>query len=237
MDDELRTELETVRAELAAEVAARHPDDDGRGVAYLLSRHLPELTGVSSLCTVKPPVASWRNGTLVVAESAPANSLDHIIYGSVTSWTCDMSTMLTKVSHAMVEASESLRASPHRRVVLVRDFRRDGPILLVGVAIHHDMATYRAALPTSTCGPVAARLLHDVLSLMHGRDRLVAAFVCKGWRRATCDFELPVTNDDVRIWVAPRLDEMKTALPQHVPTELDVTVIWMLTKRWLRGCS
>jgi hypothetical protein len=229
---ELCAELRAVHEKFANEAAVRHPDD-GRGVEYLLARHLPELMGVPNLFRARPRVASWRNGTLVVLHgNLSHNPTDYIIYGrSITNY----AETLSEISRTVVAASAWLRTSPQHRVVLVAQFQGYGLSILAAVAIHCDMTTHRATLPASMCGRVPPRLLHDVLSLVHGRDRLVAAFVCKTWRRATCDFALPVTDDDVRAWVAPRLDELQGALPSYAPTVTDVTAVWMFATRWLQG--
>jgi hypothetical protein len=145
---------------------------------------------------------------------------------------------LTFIHGIVVTASAWLRASPHHRVVLVRDYGvAVGAPLLAMAAIRCDVEACRATrAPATHHDPVGAQLLHDVLSTLHGRDRRLAGHVCMTWRRAACDPLLPVADDDVRAWTAPCLAEMKRWIPYFTPMAVEVKAIWIFTKRWLQGC-
>jgi hypothetical protein len=177
------------------------------------------------------PLTELRGGTLLI--------VNYKWRGLQTDLPCRAQSMLEiptalgmrEVLEAISEAVAWLQASPQHRVFF-RDYHHLIFVLLVWVRA--DMHSPRrvgerhgAALP--------AQLVHDVMTTLHGRDRRTAAAVCSDWSAAANDAMLHVTDDDVRVWVAPRIAAMKHAYPISSFNELHVEALWALTRYWLEG--
>jgi hypothetical protein len=223
MESDLTAALSAAHAEMMAEMTAKHPDH-----RYITTRNLGELTGVPDICD-EPPT-TWRNGTLALVRFGHQHHLEREhridLYGGLDSQ-----------YESIVKAASWLQESSQRRVITDKiSGETFAAMTLVTVATCCDIRAWQTSAVPDCLGPLPDQVLHDVLSSLHGRDRRVAGLACRAWRRAACDFQLPVTADDVRAWFAPNLVEMKRAVPHSSPTVMDVQKLWMMTKRWLQSC-
>jgi hypothetical protein len=226
MENTAFDEWSAILAEMVADVATRRPHEEIMLASDIERRDLPELTGVPDICS--PPshlVAAWRNGTLAAMRSGyTLLPTDHRILPSAS---------LDETCRRVVRAATWLGQSPHHRVIAIQEDLAGTSILalLVSVAISCNVAACKSARLSDVQAPIPAPLLHDVLSALHGRHRRTAGHTCTAWRRAACDFQLPLTVDDLRAWSAPHLAELKRAVPLYMPTATDVALVWMVTKR------
>jgi hypothetical protein len=148
------------------------------------------------------------------------------------------STTMQLLHSHVVATTNWLRASPEHRAVVVRDLTDSARCNTVGIIlawIHLEVQLARARVAVGQTSPVAAAVLHDVVSALHGRDRLVAGAVCRAWHAATHDALLDVDDVDVRAWVGPRIAEMVRVQPEFTCTTTAVEILWALTRYWLSG--
>jgi hypothetical protein len=190
------------------------------------------LTGLPDFDVARVPLASWWNSRLVISHrNYVALATDYVLhsYGR-------QKDLFQQLHQEILEAAAWLQTSPQHRVVDRGDKGDIGAVELVMVAVYCNICEHRATPARGTQGPVPAPVLHDVLSALGGRDRRAAGFVCAAWRRAACDALLPIGEDDVRAWIGPCLREMRQAASLVYLRVGPVRMLWMFTRRWLRGC-
>jgi hypothetical protein len=234
---ELCDAVASVHAHFRAAVAERHVNTRGWSAELFTRQHLAEVTGIPEL-RVEPyrDAVGLRGDTLlVVSPSWISQGTDFFVSGcdiplSFNQVTADMTVALrTKIRNA----ARWLQASPHRRVFFRTYQGRNHSLVVVLVWIYVDMREPQRRTTASTSPP--PQLLHDVMSTLHGWDRRRAAAVCVAWRTAASDVLLPVAEDDIRIWLAPRIAELHRCCPSVEYTEIDVALLWALTRYWLAG--
>jgi hypothetical protein len=201
-----------------------------------VERHLSHVTGIPNVRASSGRYAAFRNGTvLIIRHGFPLENDTDLRVEWVVPWNIESEVARSRVDNLhdqVVRAAAWLRASPRNRVI--QFMHCNEAIVVTLLLIYLDILDHREA-PAATSVVVSPPLLDAVLSTLHGRDRRTAAQVCRQWRRAACDAMLPLTNDDVRAWVAPRLTEVKEASSVVIFSKEGVEVIWGLTRHWLGG--
>jgi hypothetical protein len=224
-----------------AEATRRFPrnlfDDDGTFVR----RNLHALTGLPDIWSPRAPIP-LRGGRYLITDSRCLPF--HVTLDFAVDWfwnETDVAKRSNGFSYLIHERAANaiawLRASPENRVVADSHDAID----IVTVWVYADIVSSRLA-PLVVTGSrpspsISASLLHDVLSTLHGRDRRVAATVCTAWRAAAVDALLPVTDDDVRAWIGPRIAEMLRAYPPFTCNDTALAFLWGLTRWWLQGAA
>jgi hypothetical protein len=231
-----------VHAEFLAEATARFPRQiPFGGDGSFVEDHLDELTGIADLRTTSQCRAVTCNDRILIVGPRWSwnnqRATDRWLFNSA--WVSGklaadesvlpLPSMITREAHW-------LQLAPQNRIVLDNSKWHD-EILVVMVWVRLDVLDARARRPSPSehRAAVSPPLLHDVMATLHGYARRVAGTVCKTWLAAAHDVHLPVTNDDVRAWVEPRIADVKRAYPPFVFNVRGVEILWVLMRYWLEG--
>jgi hypothetical protein len=234
--------LRRVEDDLLSQATRQFPRPDGIADAAFVERHLADLMGLPNLWATSWTLTTARGETFVIVDSlAPPQQRQLLPTDRGLDFTFSDRFGLRKgnmehLRHELKEATDWFHASPSNRVVTDTIFHNEMAILMAWVRL--DITVERSAdqaVVVSAVGSLPANLLHDVVSVLHGRDRRITRDVCRSWRRAASDSLLPVDDADVRAWVVPRFVVMTRAYPKFAPTKLSVEMLWALTRYWLEG--
>jgi hypothetical protein len=221
--------------EFLHQALVRFPSRDPTGpLDDFVEEHLADLTGLPNLWPTSWVLATWRGMTFViVTEWPPLLETDLRVDSRFTTRIehNDMDCLCANID----EAARWVRESPaDRRIVAHHLF--GNAIFIVMVWVYVDMLIERS-VTSDTVGVLPSMLLHDVLSELHGRDRRVAASVCRAWQRGASDSLLPVDDSDVCAWTVPRVAELARVYPSFSPTGATIVLLWTVTRYWLEGGS